>query len=354
MKNKAVKTIAVLSAVMIASVGFFGCTNTPPLPNPGSEKTLTSEDPSVLTPDEPYVEMATEDDYLAFIDGNAKIKATSNIMFGLKEGSEYSFDEFKAAMDAAYEDSFGPNSKSVTEISYAIIDCGKDGNPEMALLVVADEGEEGSEIQDFYIVKKMNGALCVVDQYESYYRSFGELNKYGVFHSSGSGGASLMAGSYVRVNAAGEHEFIYSQETELAMAEPMIFGYELPSEADLPDGYPQVAEEFGDNVRDKFSFAESSLLFVDESPEYDAYLKQLVYVFHDKDGNLIYPNDPNKKIYDELGILVTDDATIKQMINDRIKELGITEEEMYMLDSTPDSVPAWCIAWDGLEAQPLE
>ena len=344
--------MAVLSAATLLTVGLYGCTGNKPTSEPVSYTApVTSE---ILTPDEP--EPVSEADYLAFVNGEAKIKAVKDLMFALENGTEYSLEEFRNAINEGYEVVFQPGFMSVTEIDYAIIDCGNDGIPEMALQVTGNTAEQDNEIQDYYIVKKLNGELCVVDQYESFYRSFGELNKYGVFCLSGSGGASLSYVSYERINAEGEHEFIYSEETEYAMADTVIYGIELPSDADLPEGYPQLADSTGNGeiIRDKFSFAPTELTFVDGSPEYDAYLRQLAYVFHDQNGNVIYPNSEYSEIYSDLGIVVTDDAGSKQMINDRIASLGISEEEMYMLHSTPDSVPDWKVAWDGLEPQPLE
>ena len=360
MKRKVLKTVAVMSAAMLAVTAAVGCTNTPATPSePVSEVVVTPTQDSEVTPDVDVTptdssDAATEADYLAFVDGEASIKAIKDGMTALTNGSEYTLEDLRNSVNAAYEDGFEPGYMSVVEIDYAIIDCGNDGIPEMAVVVTGDNEERSNTMNLYYIVKKIDGALCVVDQYESYYRSQGELNRYGVYHSFGSGSASLYAIDYRRVNAAGEPEFIYSYENELSMAEPTIFGYELPTDANLPDGYPYVPGDGGDNQRDRYSFAPYDYIMVDGSPEYDAYLRQQVYVFHDKDGNIIYPNDDNMKIYSDAGILVTDDDTAKQMVKERIQALAISDAEMKMPAEDPDAEPSWKVAWDGLEPQQTE
>ena len=359
MKKKSIQTMAVLSAAMLLAAGFAGCSNpggTGNVPEPVSEplQTATSEDPGILTPDEPVAEATTEEDYLAFIEGNAKIKAAGDNMFGLVKDSEYTLDDVMKSINAAYDEFFGPGYKAIVEVDYAFIDCGNDGVPEMALCVVGDSEERNDEMNDYYIVKKIDGELLVVDYFEAYYRSWGELNKYGVFLGSGSGGASLHINDYKRVNAAGEHEFIYSCETEFAMKEAMLYGVDIPSDIELPEGYPYIPDDTGEIEREKYSFVQSEEIFIDESPELDAYLRQLMYVFHDARGNQIFPSEENQKIYSEAGILITDDATMKQRISDRLSELGISEVEMSSPSESPDAAPGWIVAWDGLEPQMTE
>ena len=361
-KKYAVKFIAAMSATIILSAGLAGCSGTSGEINPASEPVIVQEsetvpgattEPGTTTePGSSEVQTsdgsgtATEEDYLAFVNGEAKIKATKDDLYGLKNGEEYSVEDLRNALNTAYDDMFSSGPDRVLKIEYAMIDCGKDNDPEMAVVVTGNDNPGGNEIMDYYIVKKINGELCIVAQFESYYRSFGELNKYGVFHTEGSGGAALAFSSYERVNAAGEYEFIYSEETEYAVAEPIIYSVDLPSDAVLPEDYPGLPWDTGNFEREKFSFEEYQLVFLDGSPEYDAYLKQLVYVFHDENGNVVYPDDANMEIYNGLGIQVTDDTAVKNRINERIRELGISEEEMYMLDSTLDSVPDWKTVWE--------
>ena len=356
MKKKVLKMLAVMSAAMLAATAAVGCTNTSVMTSePVSEVVVTPTPDVDVTPDTDSADAVTEDDYLAFINGEATIKAVKDGMTGLTNGSEYTLDDLRDSVNQAYDEGFEPGYMRVVEIDYAFIDCGNDGIPEMALDVNGDNDERTNTMDLYYIVKKIDGVLCVVDQYESYYRSQGELNRYGVYNSYGSGGASLYMTSYSRVNAAGEPEFIYSVEFEAAMPEAIIYGYELPSDANLPDGYPYVqGGDPGSIDRDTYSFAPYDYIMVDGSPEYDAYLRQQVYVFRDVDGNSIYPSDDYMKIYTDAGILVTDDNTAKQMFEARLQELGLPEAELKMPAENPDVTPSWNVAWDGLEPQPTE
>ena len=169
---------------------------------------------------------------------------------------------------------------------------------------------------------------------------------------SGSGGASIMVETYDRVNAEGYHEFIYSAEYEMAMGTPMIYGYELPSDADLPEDYPQFAQDYGTNERVKYSFMPYDYSFQDGSKEYDDYLRKMVYIFHDENGNLLVPSDEYQQLYSDIGVVITDDDNLKQLITERLHELNISEEEMKNPEQNPEVAADWKVAWDGLEAQP--
>lgn len=355
MKKKVSKVIALLSASVLTIGMLGGCVNKVNRQPVNSEtpdiSTLPGQGSEVVIPD--VTEKVTEEDLLVFVDEGASAKVYKNTFYGLQNGKSYTLEEMKAAIEETYLDTYGDfNPKQVVEINYAIIDCGNDGIPELAIRVVGDNSERMDEVDNYYIIKRVDGELRVVDAYEAYYRSWGELNKYGVYHSSGSGGASLMAESYVRVNAQGEHEFIYSAEYELAMGEPMIFGYEIPSDVELPDDYPAFAESYGNNERGKYSFVEDNLIFVDGSKEYDDYLRQLVYVFHDPDGKQIMPSEENMKLYTQAGLTVTDDNDLDSRIASRLSELGISDEEMKNPSEENGVEPQWKVAWDGLEPQP--
>lgn len=349
MKKNLMKMAAVLSGLALMGTSFVGClnkvnTNTiassqAPATIPASALPGNEETPDTWKP-------VSEDELLAFIDGTAQVTVTGEGLYGLVKGDILTLEDMKDSIERAYSDTYGEmNAKSVAEIDYGIIDCGNDGIPELAVLVKGRNADGSDEVDDYYIIKKDGETLCAVGWFEAYYRSWGELNKYGVFMGNGSGGASLSIETYDRVNAMGQPEFIYSVEHELALGEPIINGVDLPSDAELPEGYPHYAEDFGNNERCKYSFAPYSYNFMDGSKEYDDYLRQMVYLFHDSEGNTIYPKDEYVNMYFDLGIVVTDDDNIAQLIKERLHELNISEEEM----TTPDAGAAidWKVAWGG-------
>ena len=355
MKKKVLKMAAVLSCIAILGASFAGCFKKPaqtiatseaPVTEPSSGVTEIPESPDTPRP-------VSEDELLAFINNGESAEVEGDTVQGLTKGSSYTLMEMKRSIEEYYLDTFGDsNRKTVVEIDYAIIDCGNDGIPELAILVSGNNAERMDGVDDYYIIKKRGDKLYVVDQYESYYRAWGELNKYGVFFMSGSGGASIMVETYDRVNAEGYHEFIYSAEYEMAMGTPMIYGYELPSDADLPEDYPQFAQDYGTNERVKYSFMPYDYSFQDGSKEYDDYLRKMVYIFHDENGNLLVPSDEYQQLYSDIGVVITDDDNLKQLITERLHELNISEEEMKNPEQNPEVAADWKVAWDGLEAQP--
>jgi hypothetical protein len=353
MKKNLIKATALLSTLALTGAAFAGCLQQS---NPSTVIT-TSEAPSttvVEIPESPdTVKPVTEAEYMPFIEGQIEAIVKKDNVYGLKQDASYNINTMREAIEEQYLDTYGDiNPKSIESVDYGFIDCGNDGALELAVRVTGNNAEGMDSVQDYYIVKLMGGVFYIVDWYESYYRAWGELNKYGIFHMSGSGGASLMVESYERANADGVHEFIYSAEHELAMGDPVIYGYELPSDAELPEDYPRYAEGFGDNERIKYSFAPYDYTFKEGTPEYDAYLRQMVYLFHDSEGNAIFPSDEWVNMYMDLGVVVTDDNNRDQLILERLHELGISEQELKSPENDQNNAIDWKMQWDGLEAQP--
>ena len=165
MKKKVLKTVAVMSAAMLAATAAVGCTNTSVMTSePVSEVVVTPTPDVDVTPDTDSADAVTEDDYLAFINGEATIKAVKDGMTGLTNGSEYTLDDLRDSVNQAYDEGFEPGYMRVVEIDYAFIDCGNDGIPEMALDVNGDNDERTNTMDLYYIVKKIDGVLCVVDR----------------------------------------------------------------------------------------------------------------------------------------------------------------------------------------------
>ncbi|MBR4581680.1 MAG: hypothetical protein IKO32_10645 [Lachnospiraceae bacterium] len=289
-------------------------------------------------------DVATEEDYLEFINGDAKIFVEIEGAEILEKGESYTLDEMVEYMNKELPEHWGPAGMEVSEVGYAIVDCANDKNPEMAIYVEAQTPDYYDGLTEYYIIKKMDGKLCVIANYTAQGRSWGELNKYGVFHSSGSGGAALHYGSYTRNNADGEQEFIYDCETTLGMEGPVLYGYELPSTAKLPDNMPQFPEDFGEYSREAYSFMEYTEDMYDDESKYDEYKKNKIYVFYDPDGNVCFPSDEDEKLYFDNGIRVTDADNLKEFLAGRLHDLGVTEEEMDF--TSADYAPAWKVVRD--------
>ena len=64
------------------------------------------------------------------------------------------------------------------------------------------------------------------------------------------------------------------------------------------------------------------------------------------------PSDEYQKLYSDIGVVITDDDNLNQLITERLHELNISDEEMKNPEQNPEAAADWKVAWDGLEAQP--
>ena len=345
MKKRFVKLAAVLASSVMA-IGLAGCNLTQNtsevastgMPDPEAVSDLT---PGSVTTEPDTMKPAEDADFMKFLNGEQKALCSNLNAYGLMFEQEYSYEEFKAAINEALADDFNETGMEIQNVSYGFIDCGNDGVSEMAIAVSANNKYGYNPMTEYYILCKMNGYLMIVDSYESYYRSMGSLNKYGVYNVIGSGGAALSIASFERVNAEGYHEFIYSCETEFGRGEPIIDGYRLPSYADLPEGYPDYSEDFAENILEIYHFMEADPMMDVDSELSDEYVVKNVYVFKDANGGEMFPSEEYRKLYDSLGIKITNENGIRELIRDRLNELGISDKEMVTPEESADTAVNW-------------
>ncbi len=290
-------------------------------------------------------DVVTEDDYMEFINGNASVYVEYENTEGLTTGKSYTLDEMVDTLNQELPEHWGPEGIVVQEVGYAFIDCGNDGVPEMAIYVETNTEEYHEGMTEYYYIKMKDGKLTLVQNYSTQGRAQGEMNKYGNYHSFGSGGAALFYNGYDHIKADGTREFAYDCETHLGLEGPVLYGNQLPSNANVPDDLPAFAEEFGEYTCDEYSFEEYTEDMYDDEAKYDAYKAAKKYVFYDPDGKVCFPSDENEKIYFDAGITVTDEDNLQEFIAQRLHDLGITEEEMSFEDGT-DYEPHWVVERD--------
>jgi len=285
---------------------------------------------------------AIKEDYLKFLNDETEAFVTYLYTDYLEFEKSYTYSEMIKMIDDSVAEDWGDGRK-ISEVQYAMIDCGKDGNPEMALYMSIDNGNY-DPLYEYYIFKFFNGNLCIIDSYSAYYRSMGELNKYGVFYTYGSGGANIGYESYERCNKDGIHEFIYSCSTESEIGEATVVGYQIPSYIDLPEDYPEFHDTAGKITCYSYSFEVYSYENDGEDDYYNQYLDQFVYVFTDRQDNVVYPEEKYQKIYDQCGFTITDTDGIKNRLDERLDELGMDKEELSNSFSENYLYPEWEVA----------
>ena len=287
----------------------------------------------------------TEEDYLAFFEAGAPIYVEYEYPQILEKGKSYTLDEMVEYINKEAPENWAPAGVYVMEVGRAFIDCGNDGIPEMVIYVNINNDEYYDELDEYYVVKMKDGKLTVVDNFSQQGRSMCEVNKYGIYHNFGSSGASLWYDGYYRITPEGKHEFIFDIETMHEMEGPVIYGHDLPSDAEAPKGVTDWAEEFGEYTGYKYGFMEYTDEMYDDVDAYDEYKRSKVYIFYDPDGKVCFPSDKDEKIYSDAGIRITDEDNLKEFIAERFHEVGVTDEEM-QFDDGAEYAPSWVVERD--------
>jgi len=269
----------------------------------------------------------SEDKYNAFLNGEENVVVSYLYAENLEFDKTYTIDSLISDFDSNIKENWDPLNINVKEVSYSFIDCGNDNDPELALKIEADDPDGYNAMTYYYIIKNFQNGLCLIDCYNTYYRSMGDLNKYGVFNQFGSGGASISYNSFRRINAQGDREFIYDCTTTLSMDRAVIDYYSLPSDVSIPDGYPEFSMEAGSIDRYAYSFIDSNDIAYDDDSSYDDYKRNIIYVFLENENDT-EADAEYAAMYKEANINIVNLSSIDNILNERYKELGIGNKEM--------------------------
>ena len=320
----------------------------------GNDGGQTDTDPvgnEVSTGNDNVVTVDDETLYLSFINDECKARFDQVIKDKNEEYTLSGLVEAQADESYSYYYYYDENEEydySAVEY-YSFIDCGDDGNKELALWVALtlypSEDFETTE-NYYYIIKNFDGELrCVADD-EASYRTWLYINEYGVMVKSGSGGATLFCADTSFVNADGEYVFDYTQNSHMALAEPMVPIYEMPSYVrEDPDCYEEEFAFENEFTTDVYNFCEApdypSGMTSDENGKFDAesqkkydqYMKDLddyyaknIYSFYDVYGNYVEPSDKIKKFLDKNSIEYYSGTEIDQIISEHEAEIGMTDK----------------------------
>ncbi len=264
------------------------------------------------------------DVYRDFLDDRIGVVMNADIL-GLNPGSDYTIREMSAIMETFLKEEY--DEYILGEITYGFIDCGADGEPELAVCFEFDQVFDGYIIPqyEYFVIKRFGDGLRVAAHTDTYYRWESEINEYGYITYSGSGSASSFIGSRSFVNAEGEEIFLYSFEYDLGLSEPVIPEYYLYY-CDLPDGY---ADSYGydDNgyELDAYNFSEPDYSEGYDDEQMRGYYEEYYYVFFAPDGSGAMPSDEMMELYNANRLRIVDDGAMSGMIRDRESELGVTE-----------------------------
>lgn len=288
---------------------------------------VVTDEPVVTDIPEPAVTaedaLKAYDEYIAgSLDAVLKTSAV-----GLETGEDYSLNSLAFNVSKYLENDMLPST--LTKAEKAIIDCGKDGYPELALKLVF-ENDYDSPYTDFFVIRFTDGNLEIVSQFCEYYREYAGMNEFGYITIGGSGGAFTYSNSNKFINADGEEVFLWYESG--------TFGYDKPC---FGTDYSRFSEDVINIIGREVGYAEGgngyeldmiAFMQYDPGPDDDIetyteeYYRNCYYTFVDFDGNNAVTDEEYINLCNENGVQLKSLEEIDQMRAERAIELGCTAE----------------------------
>lgn len=328
--------------IAVMSISMVACGNSAPAEEVGADNTATVTDDSQAA-NEQVVDNgeATDEDtdakqdtakadnsseavYEAFLDNSSQLYAGKQFVYGcydyendksvalLEDGKGYDLVDFIGRVIECANDEYG--QMELEQVRYAYIDCGKDGEPELALEIGLN-GDYMGYVSQGYVIKNYDGKLQLCTRYESAYRTEEYLrNKYGVVYSGGSNGATSWSEGYWYINADGERVFLYSADCE----------YGLGMFYDGIGGVYDAAAKHADEVDEdwymmEYHFEDPATIDFDNM-EYKDYLKTLSYTVYPEGEEVI------EKIFAEANTNIYPQKQMEDIILQNMNSKGLSKE----------------------------
>lgn len=198
------------------------------------------------------------------------------------------------------------------QISYAYLDLGNDGIMEYAVqftgMGIYGLGDDSTLV---YIIKEKQGVLELCFSYETWARSDSSLNCSGYYTSAGSSSATCHVVSCGYINGMGEYHYICSTEYE----------YDIVAKGWEEDFTGIVEKMTVSEGEEPYSLI--TICFDEILTEDDYYNVERYYTFEptgtEKDD--VYWN-----VFEEEGVRLYPYGEVKQLINEKEQNLGITDE----------------------------
>ncbi|MBP5746009.1 MAG: hypothetical protein J6W58_06875 [Lachnospiraceae bacterium] len=218
----------------------------------------------------------------------------------------------------------------ISEAGYSYIDCGMDGNKELALrFYYTDTNEYGSPYTQYLILKHSDkDGLKLCASAHTYYRSEATVNEYGYITEGGSSGA---ASAYFRnsfVDADGIEQWIYSDSYLMGLEKPMIppdnlsgpLSNKIPTSYDYEPGYYYLN-----------CYLLEDYQLPDYDPEtwdsdYEGLVKARLYVFEDDNGKVVLPDKDYVSICAQNGVRILSKEEFDSTLDEHYRAIGYKEE----------------------------
>ena len=245
-------------------------------------------------------------------------KSYNEFGYQVEAGRPYELYEICNIINMVFNGNVAVNELS-DNISYAYIDCGADGDVELALLFHDLYGGMG-ESRVMMTVKNVDGRLKFHSkiQYDTDEREQWDLNEYGLIVSDCTAGASAHTATYGYINGDGMYNYLYTVDTE----------YDVYRE------YPEIGSQLSDKIPwDALAFQIYSFAEYSEDMNFSEYLASRRYslqlLAEWSETPLTEADSGYKDILDNLdiaGMELYSYEEIQEMVAAKEAGLGVTEE----------------------------
>ncbi|MBP5281745.1 MAG: right-handed parallel beta-helix repeat-containing protein [Lachnospiraceae bacterium] len=288
--------------------------------------------------------MTSEEMYQGFIAGDVRVYCDNRDFTFYDSVAEEAIELYKDSNGYTLKELIGeiqgvndliPDlNVQISEVSWTLLDCGNDGEPEMGLWVVTD-GDLWGEGYDYqFIIKNIDGKLQICDRLTTQFRSEGMIcNRYGLLSDSYYWGMGYSC-TYSCVDANGETHFFYNIYSD----NPYYIGYE---EGSVSDNANKISEREGSEVFDNFNILQYRLKEYEEGED-EKQVYKYSYEYYGGDEPI---SDGLKALLEELfqksDMKLSSDAEIDDALHQRCQECGLTDQ------MAKDDVES--VAWKAVE-----
>ena len=237
---------------------------------------------------------------------NLYLSYEDELIKNISGNTEYTLKEFYDALDSSFD-----TPGQVGTMSYAFLDCGADGNKELAIKVSGPFVEPESDMT--FVVKDMDGQLQVIYLFAEWSRSETTLYEYGELCGFGSGGASVHGWTEAFINAEGKY----------------VFGYDYEEESDLDQfaAFKEHDDFDASNLEGTICVYTVRIVPYSEETKDDEYYSYSVYKDYGEKLEVpnLYTDSPYQKVMDSfknISFLTADE--LDKLLNDHLDECGLT------------------------------
>ena len=317
----------------------------------GTEASSTEDSAKEVADSAPKEEDTSSDveaTYENFLANKAKVHINQDMDFGTyfsfdkDKELNLSLEEITNAIIASYLGEFEGSKIELDGIEYAYLDCGNDGNEELAVSIHTPSVDDWTE---YLIIKEMNGKLECIYSNEGWSRSRVGIGKYGYIYGDGSGGASNHYFEKSYIDASGTWHYIYGDETTVFDCSDIEYpgdiwggeGEHVNLEMPLPGSFVFFSFDFNNTEDEKdnvFSYSQYSGDY-----ENDNGLGGYFYCKLIADDGIYDEEYPLKKFYDQVGIETLSIKEVGELISEKAQAEGFT----------PEIAAAGDVEWQDLE-----